>query len=205
MKHILQLVSVEVPHPVKIACGKPLCLKYLLRTRAAQRLKQQALELIVRKPILSARADIVVLLPKLLGHIGTTDALQHSAAILYRSPLEHAPQRNVEHDRVEIGEDSRMEYARLPKAHPSAYGGIGDNPFSQRLRDAVMIVGTHAYRVARSAPMKGLASVAHLRNASYIDHFRLMLNGLSQHGIANVGCCRDVDATCLLRPVVGAR
>jgi hypothetical protein len=94
---------------VEIASGEPFSVEDLLRTWAADGIQEQALELIIRDTVLLARTDIVVVLPELLWYLVAANTLEESSAVLYSSPLKHATDRYVEHDRVVVLEDSRVE------------------------------------------------------------------------------------------------
>ena len=179
---------------MEIAGCEPFRIEDFLRPRAANRLEQQAFELIIGNAVLVARSDIVISVPKSRRHGRATNALEQSAGVLYGSPFEHTADGHMKHDGVVVFENSGIEDARLAERHPALDAGVGDDAFSLRFGEAVMVIRADADRVACSSPMERLAAVAHLSHTADIHHFRLVL--LRQDSFHQILRCCDV---CLAR------
>ncbi len=204
MQIVLQPVAVGVPHTVEIAGSEPFGLEYLLGAGTTDGVQQQTLELVVVDAVLFARTDIVVVVPELVGYFLAAHTFQQPSAVLHGRPFQHTADRHVEHDRVVVLQDSRVENTRLAQAHPTSDGRVGDDPLCRHLGQPVVVVRRYAYRVACTPPMERLAAVAHLCHAAYIDHARLLV-ALCQYGIADIGRRSDVGLAGGGGTVVGLR
>ena len=186
MKIRLQHVAVNIPHTVEIAGSKPIGVEDLLRRRTSDGVEEQHFELIVREPVLVTGADVIITVPELRRHFGSADALQQPSAILDSSPFEHAADRDMEHNRIIVLQDRRIENTGLTQRDPGLDARIGNDPFRHRFGDTIMVIGRDADRVSCPAPMKRLTAVSHLRYRTDINHFGLLVLGLSQYSLGNI-------------------
>ena len=182
----IQHVAVNIPHTVEIAGSKPIGVEDLLRRRTSDGVEEQHFELIVREPVLVTGADVIITVPELRRHFGPADALQQPSAILDSSPLQHTADRDMEHDRVVVLQDRRIENAGLTQRDPGLDARIGNDPFRHRFGDTIMVIGRDADRVSCPAPMKRFTAVSHLRYRTYINHFGLLVLGLSQYSFGDI-------------------
>ena len=111
----------------------------------------------------------------------------------------------MEHDGVEVLEDSRIEDARLPQGRPLFDAGIGDDTFGKSFGKSVMVVRGDADRVACPSPMERFATVAHLGYGPHIDHFGLLVFGLGKNSLCHILRGRDIGAQCRFRTIVRLR
>ena len=205
MQHLLQLVTIQVPHAVKIPCREPLSLKNLLRLRTTYRIQQQALKLIVAQPVFSTRTDVIVPVPELLRHLVTTYALQQPSAVFHRRPLQHTANRHMEHDRIVVLQYRRIQDTRLTQTNPLLDTRVRDHPLRLHLRQTVVVICRHTDRIACPAPVQRLTPVTHLGYRTYIHHLRLIVLTLRQHRLRHVLCCRQISLTRRLRTIVRLR
>ena len=109
MQEVLQFIAVDIPHAVEITGGEPIGIEDLLGFGTTDAVEQQALELVVRQAVFRTGTDVIVVTPELSRYVRTANALEQSSAIFHRSPLQHATNRHMEHDRVVVLEDRRIE------------------------------------------------------------------------------------------------
>ena len=113
MKEAFEFVAIKIPHSVEIACCKPVGVENLFRFWATNCVQKETFELIVRNAIFCAGTDIIVILPEFFRHTWSAYSLQKSAAIFDSCPFQDATNGHVEHNRVIVFENSRIENSRL--------------------------------------------------------------------------------------------
>ena len=205
MQQFFQAVTVDVPHAVEIAGGEPVGIEYLLGFGTTDGIQDEAFELIVRQTVLSTRTDVIVVLPELFRHVRTAYPLQQTSAVFDRSPLQYAADGHMEHDRVVVLENRRIEDTRLTQRCPGLDARVGDDTFRLRFGQTVVVVCRDADRVTCATPMKRFAAVAHLSYRTDIHHFGLLVSGLRQHGFGDILCCGDIGAQRRFRTIVRLR
>ena len=179
---------------MEIAGREPVGVEDLFGFGTADRVQQQALELVVGESVLLAGTDVIVVVPEFSRHIRTADTLKQSSAVFDRRPLQHTADRHMEHDRVVVLEDRRIENTRLTKRYPGLDARVGDDAFCERFSQPVVVVRGHADRVAGTTPMKRFTAVTHLGYRTDIHHFGLLVLGLCEHGLGDVVRRGDVGA-----------
>jgi len=147
---------------VEIAEDEPFRVEALLRRRSVDSAENQFFELIVREAIFRARANIIETAPEVGRDVILAEISHAAGRILDRSPFQHTAERDMEHNRVEILEDARIEDARLAKRHPVADARFDDDTFGDSFGDSVMIVNRDHYRVASTAPVERFVAVRRL-------------------------------------------
>ena len=202
MEIVLQLIAVDVPHTVEITGSEPIGVEDLFGFGATDSVKQQTFELVVREPVLGTGTDVVVVAPELFRHLRTADPFQESTAVLYRGPFQYAADRHMEHDRVVVLEDCRIEDTRLTKGYPRLDARVGDDTLCQGFGQTVVVVCGDTDRITCASPMERFATITHLRYRTDIDHFRLLLFGLRQDGFGDVLCGGDIRAQSSFRTIV---
>ena len=84
----------------------------------------------------------------------------------------------MEHDRVIVLENRRIEDAGLTQTDPSLDSRVGDDTFGKCFGQTVMVVCGHTDRITGSTPMQGFTTVPHLCYRTDINHFGLLIFGL---------------------------
>jgi hypothetical protein len=110
MQIAFKQVRVEIPHPVEIPGGKPLRLEDLLDIHA-KCAQDTAFKIIVGQTVLFPAANIVEAVPELVRHPVLAYMRQKAPGILDCSPFKHSPHRDMEDNRVNIFQDTRIQYA----------------------------------------------------------------------------------------------
>ena len=205
MEEIFQFIAVNVPHPMEIAGSEPIGVEDLLRSWTTDTVQEQPFELVVRETVFGTGTDVVIVIPKGFGHFRTADAFEQSTTVFDGSPFEYTTDRHMEHDRVVVLEDRRIEDTGLTERCPGLDTGIGDDPFRLRFGQSVMIVCRDTDRIPCSTPMEGFPTIAHLGYRTDIDHFRLLVFRLREHRFGDIFGCGDVGAQGCLRTIIRLR
>ncbi len=85
----------------------------------------------------------------------------------------------MEHNRIVVIENARIENSRLSERYPVFKTGFGNNPLCLNLADCVVVINAYLNRVACSAPVNGRVAVAGLGDGAYIYYFDAVRVGLS--------------------------
>ena len=137
---VLQAIAIDIPHTVEIAGSEPIGVEDFLWSGASDSIQQEALKLVVRDTVVLSRTDIIVVLPEILGYLIAAHALQQSSAIFHRSPLQHASDRHVEHDRIVVLQYGRVEDTRLAETDPLLDRRIGNDTLCFGFGQTVVVV-----------------------------------------------------------------
>ena len=108
----------------------------------------------------------------------------------------------MEHDRVVVLEDGRIEDTRLTERNPLFDRRVGDDTLCLRFGQTIVVISRYADRVASTSPMQRLATVAHLCHTTDINNLGLFVLSLSEHSVTDISSRSDIGAEGSLRTVV---
>ena len=210
MQVLLQLVAVSIELTVEVLKNEPVGVKQLLRAGKTQGAQQQVFKLIVGDTVLLTGADVVEVVPEvgaqMTGSVLSNQIAHQTTAVLHGAPLQHAVDRYVEHNGIHILQNVGIENAALAHNNPILNAALNKGALSHCLRYGIVVIDGDLQRIAATALVDGIVTVAGLSNGADIANFNIVCIGLCQHGLADILRSADIGFLRSVRfPVSGGR
>lgn len=198
---LLQLVAVSIELTVEVLENEPIGVKQLLRAGKTQGAQQQVLKLIVGDTVLLTGADVIEVVPKIgaqmTGSVLSNQIAHQTTAVLHGAPLQHAVDRHVEHNGIHILQNVGIENAALAHNNPILNAALNKGALSHCLRYSIVVIDGDLQRIAATAPVDGIVTVAGLSNGADIANFNIVCIGCASTAL-QMFCAAPILVFCVL-------
>ncbi len=201
---LFQYIAVCIPLTVEVSVDEPLRLEDTLGgvMAHADGVQEKVLELVVGDPILVAGTDVVESSEEVVGDVVRAHTLHEGGRVFDGGPFQNAVQRDVEHDRVHVFEDLRIEDAGLTQGDPLLQTGLSEDALRFDLGNGIVVIDGDFDRVSATAPVHGLTAVTGLGDGADVDDGDVVGVLLCLDSLDDVLGSHDVGLEGSLRPVV---
>ena len=204
---VFKLITISIELTVEVLCNKPVWFKKLFRACKTKSAKKKAFKFIVRNSVFLTWTDVIEMIPEIWTKVTCFifKVAHKSAWIFYCTPFKYTIDRNMEHNRVHILKNVRIKDTWLTHYNPILNSAFNECAFSNSLWNSIMVINRNFDRVATSAPMDRVVTVACFSNSADIANFNIIRIRLSKNCFADALCSTDVCFLCFVRLPVSSR